>query len=209
MTFADTFGVIQDRISKNLIGVGRVKGRIFLHKEFSDGQLQAHAIKTYDLWHIHLDHPSRQVISLLAKSLDIGDNFSNKLDEPCDICFCAKQTRCSFSESDSKASEPFEIIHCDIWGVYHIPSTCGAHYFLTIVDDASRAVWVYLMREKSELSFLQNFVTYAKNQFDKNVKYIQSDNGNEFTSNPMRRFILKRGLSIKLVVWELHSKMHK
>jgi len=44
---------------------------------------------------------------------------------------------------------------------------------LTIVDDASRAVLVYLMREKSETSsFLQNFVIYAKNHFGKNVKHI-------------------------------------
>ena len=26
---------------------------------------------------------------------------------------------------------------------------CGADYFLTIVDNASRATWVYLMKEKS------------------------------------------------------------
>lgn len=158
-------------------------------------QLQAHAVRTYDLWHGRLGHPSRQVLSLLTKDLNIGDIFSNKVDEPCDICFRAKQTRCSFSESDSKASELFELIHCDIWGAYHIPSTCGAHYFLTIVDDTSRAVWVYLMHNKNETSsFLQNFVIYAKNHFDKNVRFIRSDNGNEFTSNLMRQFYSEKGI---------------
>ena len=34
---------------------------------------------------------------------------------------------------------------------------------------------------------------YAKNHFDKNVKYIQSDNGSDFTSNPMRRFYSEKG----------------
>jgi len=122
-----------------------------------------------------------------TKNLDVSDIFSNKMDEPCDICFCAKQTRCSFSESDSKASEPFELIHCDIWDAYHVPSTCGAHYFLTNVDNASRVVWVYLMHHKGEIGlFLQNFVVYARNHFGKNVKVIRSDNGKEFTSNPMR-----------------------
>jgi len=167
--------------------VGRVKGGVFLHKEFSKTHLQAHAVRIFDLWHGRLGHPSRQVVSLLANNLDLGNIFNSKVDELCDICFHAKQTRCSFPESNSKASESFELIHCDIWGAYHVPSTCGAHYFLTIVDDASRAVWVYLMREKSETSsFLQNFVIYAKNHFGKNVKYIRSDNGSEFVSRPMK-----------------------
>ena len=91
--------------------------------------MQAHAVKTYDLWHGRLGHPSGQVLSLLAKNLDVGDIFSNKMDEPCDICFRAKQTHCSFSKSDSKASEPFELIHCDIWSAYHVPSTCGHTIF--------------------------------------------------------------------------------
>ena len=42
----------------------------------------------------------------------------------------------------------FEIIHCDLWGKYHTPSSCGAIYFLILVDDYSRAVWVYLLFDK-------------------------------------------------------------
>ena len=79
------------------------------------------------------------------------------------MCFRAKQTRSTFNVSDNKANDSFEIIHCDIWGSYQIPSFCGAHYFLTNVDDASRAVWVYLMREKWEVaSLVQNFVSNDK-----------------------------------------------
>ena len=40
----------------------------------------------------------------------------------------------------------------------------GAHYFLTILDDASRPVWVYLMKEKEEASsLLKNFVAFVNN----------------------------------------------
>ena len=84
---------------------GCVKGGVFLQKEVSDKQLKGHAVMTYDLWHGRLGHASRQVISLLAKNLDMVNKLSNKVDEPCDICFHAKQTRCSFSESDTKASD--------------------------------------------------------------------------------------------------------
>ena len=64
---------------------------------------------------------------------------------------------------------------------------CVAHYFSTIVDYKSRAMWVYMMRNKGEMSKLvQHFVLFVKNQFDKNVKNIHSDNRAEFTSNPLK-----------------------
>lgn len=113
----------------------------------------------------------------------------------CDICFRAKQTRSRFPISESKASGLFKLVHCDIWGPYRVKPSCGASYFLTIVDDASRATWVYLMKEKIEVgSLLQGFVAMAKNQFDKGVKVIRSDNGLEFKSGPMRKFYFENGI---------------
>jgi len=65
------------------------------------------------MWHGCLGHPSRQVLSLLAKNLDVGNRCSDKVDEHCDLCFRAKQS-CSFFKSDGKASKLFELLHCDI-----------------------------------------------------------------------------------------------
>ena len=64
---------------------------------------------------------------------------------------------------------------------------CGAHYFLAIVDDASRGTWVFLMKEKSEaFKLLKNFCLMIKTQFGKCVTVIRSDNGAKFTSRPMK-----------------------
>lgn len=42
-------------------------------------------------------------------------------------------------------------------------STIGASYFLTIVDDYSRAVWIYLIVEKSEVaSMLKEYFAMVK-----------------------------------------------
>jgi len=49
--------------------------------------------------------------------------------------------------------------------------------FLTIVDDISHAIWLYLMKEKSETRYyLKLFIFMAKTQFDKNVKMVRIDN---------------------------------
>ena len=86
-----------------------------------------------------------------------------------------------FSESLNKILAPFDLIHVDLWGPYRIPSSCGAVYLLTIVDDSSRAVWIHLLLEKSEVKrVLPNFVSLTHRQFGSMVKTIRSDNGTEF-----------------------------
>ena len=83
-----------------------------------------------------------------------------------------KLTHAKVFISQNKAECVFEFIHCDIWGPYREPSSCGAHYFLTIVDDTIRTTWVYLMREKGEASkLIKNFIVIAYTQFDKRLKW--------------------------------------
>lgn len=94
--------------------------------------------------------------------------------------------------SSSNAISTFELIHCDVWGPYSIKSSCGASYFLTIVDDYSRGVWVYLMGAKSEVGkIIEIFFAMASTQFNKKVKRVCSDNGTEFTC--LRKFFEKQG----------------
>lgn len=90
-----------------------------------------------------MGHPLEKVVKLLPPV------FS--LNKACEICFRAKHSRAKFPLSDNRASRIFEKIHCDLWGPYKHQSTCGARYFFTIVDDFSRAVWVYLMADKTEV----------------------------------------------------------
>lgn len=85
-----------------------------------------------------------------------------------------------FSTSDNKASRIFELLHCELWGPYSTPSSCDAIYFLTLVDDFSRAVWVYLLRSKNEVeSAFLSFFSLIHRQFDSIVKIIRNDNGTE------------------------------
>lgn len=52
---------------------------------------------------------------------------------------------------------------------------------MTIVDDYSRAVWTYLLLEKSEVQHVfKRFIAYADKQFSKPVRMVRSDNGTEF-----------------------------
>ena len=57
----------------------------------------------------------------------------------------------------------------------------GHKYFLTIVDDHTRFVWIFIVTSKAETqTHLQAFVSYIERQFNTKVKTIRSDNGVEF-----------------------------
>ncbi|CAH9124534.1 unnamed protein product, partial [Cuscuta epithymum] len=131
---------------------------------------------TSDIWHQHLGHASDGKLHHI-KSLK-GFSRSNNL---CDPCIRAKQTRLSFPTSTIKTSRSFELIHCDIWGVYRCDSISDARYFLSIVDDFTRGVWVYLMKNKSEVpQLLIQFCKMVDTQFEQKVKRARADNGVEF-----------------------------
>ncbi|GKG08879.1 ribonuclease H-like domain-containing protein, partial [Tanacetum coccineum] len=62
----------------------------------------------------------------------------------------AKQTREPFPLSDHKSLVLGELVHLDLWGPYKVASKEGFKYFLTIVDDYTRIVWVYMLKSKDE-----------------------------------------------------------
>ena len=124
----------------------------------------------------------------------------------CDICFKSKQTRGVFSESINKASVAFELIHVDLWGPYREPSSCGAVYFLTIVDDFSRAVWIHLLLgSRRSKWFYPTFVPWRKDNLDAQFKRFevimeQSLCVFQSTSQPMESFI-------RCLACPLHNRM--
>ncbi|GJZ14961.1 ribonuclease H-like domain-containing protein [Tanacetum coccineum] len=75
------------------------------------------------------------------KSSCIDLNISDNTFVPmCEICQRAKQTREPFPLSDHKSKTLGELVHLDLWGPYRVHSREGYRYFLTIVDDYSRAL---------------------------------------------------------------------
>ncbi|KAL2905464.1 Retrovirus-related Pol polyprotein from transposon TNT 1-94 [Bienertia sinuspersici] len=189
VTFTNSMCAIQDQHSGSLIGAGElIDGLYFFRRVPKVCAVTDPKISTFELWHRRMGHPSDKIIKLVLALRD--SSCSPFMNKPCEICPQAKQTRDSFPDSDSRASRIFEMIHCDFWGSYRTPSTCGAHYFLTIVDDFSRGVWVYLLNDKTEVySSFCSFFAMVKCQFEVNVKYVRSDNGTEF--KPMIPFSMR------------------
>lgn len=57
----------------------------------------------------------------------------------------------------------------------------GSHYFLIFIDDYSRKVFVYFLKEKSEVSdTFEEFKTFTERQTGYRIKTLKTDNGLEY-----------------------------
>lgn len=145
-----------------------------------------------DVWHSRLGHPANQVLKLLKGSLKLTHIDHGA---PCDVCHKAKQTRDPFPLSEHKTSVFGDLIHSDVWGPYKVVSREGFRYFLTIVDDFSRSVWVYMLKGKHEVfEMFQSLFKMVLTQFNTKIKIVRSDNGTEFVNNKMGEFFDKMGI---------------
>ena len=71
----------------------------------------------------------------------------------------------------------------------------GCRYYVTFIDDHTRKVWVYFMKEKSEVfSHFQNFKVMVEKQTSFYIKCIRSDEGREYFSNEFFDFLQKNGI---------------
>ena len=102
--------------------------------------------ESYDLWHRRLGDSLNQPLVHLP-NIAIDSSSSQTL---CDVCCCAKHTQAMFPSNNSCTKDKFDLIHCDSWRPCWCSTLSSAKYFLTIVDDFSHAVWVYLMHDKSQ-----------------------------------------------------------
>ena len=113
----------------------------------------------FSIWHKSLGHAP---VSKL-RYVDVVPKRSQQ-QEVYLTCPMAKFAKLPYALGDSHATESFELIHIDIWGAYRVPAHGKFRYFLTIVDDYTRATWVYLLQSKSQaLSVIQkNFALCEK-----------------------------------------------
>ena len=133
----------------------------------------------FSLWHSRLGHLSNVKVQSLSHVLPFLKHCCNK---SCTICLLAKQKRLPFSFNNKKCSHSFDFVHMDVWGPIFVLTFDGHKYFLTIVDDASRVTWVFLLKAKSEVrSLIVSFYNMVLTQFGTKIKSIRSDSVLEFS----------------------------
>lgn len=182
------------------------KGNLVVARGFKRGTLYATAIErdtiaTVDhgrdttLWHRRLGHMSEKGMKLLASKEKLP-NLKHVELGLCEDCIYGKQKRVSFSKvGRTPKKEKLELVHTDVWGPAPVTSLGGSRYYVTFIDDSTRKVWVYFLKNKSDV-----FVTFKRwkaeveNQTSLKLKCLKSDNGGEYDSQEFKAFCSENGI---------------
>ena len=106
-----------------------------------------------------------------------------------------KQKRLPFVSSNNLSPKSFDLIHIDIWGPFHVSTPAGQKYFLTIVDDSTLVIWVYLLRTKVDVhAIFPDFYNFVFNQYNTTIKSIRFDNAPELAFIDFFFFFCSKGI---------------
>ena len=134
-----------------------------------------------------LGHPSHVKIQIIHNELHIPNSLSH-LSSHCKICHMAKQKCLPFVSHNNVSANPFDIVHIDIWGPFNVSTPVGHRYFLTIVDDCTRATWVYLLCAKADvLTVFPESFNLISTQYNTVIKSLRSNNAPELAFHDLFR----------------------
>jgi hypothetical protein len=120
----------------------------------------------------------------------------DRVKQVCDGCTLGKQHRKPFPHQSSfRASQGLELVHADLCGKISPPTPGGKQYFLLVVDDHSRYMWVELLKAKDEaLQYFKKIKQQAELECGKKMKAMRTDRGGEFNSNLFTAFTNNTGI---------------
>nr|XP_016498339.1 PREDICTED: uncharacterized protein LOC107817075 [Nicotiana tabacum] len=88
-----------------------------------------------------------------------------------------------------------KVLGIDVWGPYRIPTHDNKRYFLTLVDDYSKYIWIFLLTTKADtIVALKNFLAIVKNQFRTSVKCLRTDNDTKFMNDQVTSLLQNLGI---------------
>ncbi|KAG8498267.1 hypothetical protein CXB51_007036 [Gossypium anomalum] len=129
----------------------------------ADAAVTSSSLSDHDItkfWHMRLGHMSENgMVELSKRGLLDGQGI-------CKLNFCEYCVfgRVRFTRGIHNTKGTLEYIHSDLWGPSRVPSRGGANYMLTFIDDFSRKVWAFFLKQKN------NGLEFCSDEFNRLCK---------------------------------------
>ncbi|XP_066357865.1 uncharacterized protein [Miscanthus floridulus] len=149
------------------------------------------------LWHARYGHLNfRALKDLASKQMVEGLPQIHGVEQVCDGCVLGMHHRRPFPQvSTYRAEGGLELVHGDLCGQITPPTLGGKSYFLLIVDDFSRFMWLELLSTKDEaLVYFKKIVLAAEVESGCQLKAFRTDCGGEFNSRAFMTYCSDRGV---------------
>ncbi|GFS66671.1 retrovirus-related Pol polyprotein from transposon TNT 1-94 [Trichonephila clavipes] len=178
--------VFNPKLRRNLLSGSRLESK------------GAHFVGTKEIWHQRFCHVNNDYLVKTSKNDSVKGlpRLTDNGKTHCIPCKLAKSKRVSFKKTGAvRSKRPLELLHMDLCGPMPTESQGGNKYFLSIIDDYSRKVTVFPIRNKSDVfhTFIR-FQKRAERFLSKKVIAIRTDGGLEFCNKDMDNFLTELGI---------------
>ena len=113
----------------------------------------------------------------------------------CHSCVQSKQPRKPHKAAEERNLAPLELIHSDLCEMNGVLTKGEKRYFMTLIDDATRFCYVYLLRTKDEaLDYFKIYKAEVENQLERKIKRLRSDRGGEYFPKVFDEFCEEHGI---------------
>ena len=123
-----------------------------------------------------------------------------KISKPYDsVCKPRQMGKLTWSQFKSKSftstDKPLQLVHADLCGPSRKEGTGKENYFMLVIHDYSRLIWVAFLKEKSEaFEKFKVFKALTENQTRKRLKAVRSDRGGELCSKDFKELCDEQGI---------------
>jgi transposase InsO family protein len=148
-------------------------------------------------WHARYGHLNFESLRKLGHDGMVhGMPMIEHVDEICDGCLVGKQRRASFpATAKYRADERLDLVHGDLCGPISPPTHGGKRYFLLLVDDKTRYMWLVLLRSKDEApTAIRRWQAGVEVETRVKLRVLRTDRGGEFNSTEFGEYCADRGV---------------
>jgi transposase InsO family protein len=146
--------------------------------------------------HIHFAALRKMGREKLVRGLPVID----QVQQVCDACLAGKQRRAPFPQKALwRSTEPLQLLHGDICGPITPPTPSGNRYFLLLVDDHSRYMWICLLPTKdAAAAAIKRVQAAAERKSGKKLLALRTDRGGEFAAADFINYCAELGVHRQL-----------
>ena len=190
---------IWDRRRRLLAKVSRSANRLYVLNVQVAQPLCLAARRDDEAWqwherfgHLHFEALKRLSATEMVRGLPCLDH----VEQLCDVCVLTKQRRLPFPQRASfRAKERLELVHGDLCGPVTPATPGGRRYFLLLVDDLSRYMWVMVLGSKREAAdAIRRAQAAAEAECGRKLRVLRTDNGGEFTAAEFASYCADEGI---------------
>jgi transposase InsO family protein len=149
-------------------------------------------------WHERLGHANFGPLEKMGRlEMVHGLPPISHTEQFCDTCVLTKHRRRVFlKQSKYRADKALELVHDDLCGPVKPVTLGGRCYFLLLVDDATRYMWVVLLTAKSEASSaIKRIQAAVKKECGRKLRVLRTNDKGEFTAAEFIAYCADEGVT--------------